>query len=435
MTEEFKKRLLSIAYIATAFYALHDFSLYFVLSNFLSQYFSRVGLSIIFALSALASIFAANIFGKILRKYSNKKTLLFALLVQLAVTTVLAFSGHINVYGIAILTILRISILTLIWTSINVFIGEFSEHENVGSIRGTILTIYNLGAISTPFISAGIFNLFGYSSLFIISALSLLPIIYLTNRFFSHVKEPKYKRIGLREGVKTVFRNKDLRGVIASSFVLNSFYAVANIYLVLYLTQTIGIPLVLYLGLLVPITIIPFILIPYELGKYSDEIFGEKRAMMVGIFIMSIMLACIYVFDIKTQNIFVWITILFLARLGATITETENYAYFYKKVDGRNAGLISLFQNMVNVSFLFVSALGALLIDIFNIKLSFMFLIISLLGLFAILIIRKITDTEIKRRKIEEEKNKVREELTKEEKKKELEAEKEWKNKKEQIWT
>ena len=33
----------------------------------------------------------------------------------------------------------------------------------------------------------------------------------------------------------------------------------------------------------------------------------------------------------KTTNIFIWMLLIFLARVGATTTETENYAYFYKK--------------------------------------------------------------------------------------------------------
>jgi hypothetical protein len=51
-----KKRLLSVAYIATIFYALHYFLLYFIFSDFLNQYFNSVTLSLIFAGSALISI-------------------------------------------------------------------------------------------------------------------------------------------------------------------------------------------------------------------------------------------------------------------------------------------------------------------------------------------------------------------------------------------
>ena len=57
-----------------------------------------------------------------------------------------------------------------------------------------------------------------------------------------------------------------------------------NVYLVLYLTEIVGIPIVLYLELILPISLIPFILVPYNLGKYSDEILEKKKAMLFGIF-------------------------------------------------------------------------------------------------------------------------------------------------------
>jgi MFS family permease len=332
-------------------------------------------------------------------------------------------SGELANYLIATLFTLHIVLYTLISVSVNVFVEEFSDHENIGSIRGTMLTIYNFGAVASPFIAAQIFSLVGFSGLFILSALSLLPLIYITKKFFSHVKEPKYKHINLFSSFRIVLKDKNIRGVIVSSFILNAFYAAVNVYLALYLLETIGIPASLYLGLIVPITVIPFILIPYQLGKYSDEIFGEKKAMIAGIFILSVALIIIPGFNITTNNIFVWIILLFIARVGATITETENYAYFYKKIDGRSAGLIALFQNMVNVSFVFVTLLGAILLNLFNIDLPVIFLIVGLLGLLSIFIIIKIRDTEIKRRKTIA---KANIHIKKEEEVKEVLAEAEW---------
>ncbi len=428
MQEILKKKLLSVCYLATIFYSIHYFALYFVLSAFLNQYFDKVALSILFAIGAGLSIFASNIFGKSLKRFSNQKSLLFILILQFIITLFLALSNYLNIIFIAILFIFHIILYTLISVSINVFVEEFSDHENIGTIRGTMLTIYNFGAIASPFISAQLFNFTGFSGLFILSAISILPLIFINKKFFSNIKEPKYTHKSLLASFKSVFKDKNIRGVIASSFILNSFYAVVNIYLALYILEIIGIPASIYLGIIIPITVIPFILIPYELGKYSDEIFGEKRAMMIGIFILSAVLIIIPIFNITTDNIFVWILLLFVARTGATITETENYAYFYKNVNEKRSDLISLFQNMVNVSFIFVTILGAILMNIFDINLNIIFLIVGILGLISIFIILKIRDTEIKKRKIEIEKERIENTLEKEEEKKELQAKKEIEN-------
>ena len=426
MTEQDKKRLLTIVYFSTIFYALHNFITYFIFSDYLNQYFSRFGLSMIYTFSAFTSIVISNFFGDFLKRFTNYKTLISVLIVQFVSTIFLAFSNHLNIVSLSIFSAMHIVFSTLIWVSINIFTEEFSEHENIGSIRGTILTLYNLQAIIAPFIAAQFFEIIGYTGIFILSATTLIPLMIITKKFFSHIKEPKYKHIDLIGSFKMVWKNRDIRGVIASSFALNSFYGAINIYLILYLTKVLQIPTLLYIGIITPISVIPFILIPYKLGKYSDEIFGEKKAMIAGMILMSLTIISIYLFKINTTNIMVWITILFIARLGATITETENYAYFYKKIDGRSAGLIALFQNMVNIGFLFTSIIGAIFVGLLEMDITYIFLITGLIGIISVFVIMKIQDTEVKRREIEEENKSASLKLEKEEKIKEEQSEEEW---------
>ena len=431
MDEQYKKKLLTIIYFSTVFYALHNFITYFIFSDYLSQYFNKFELSMIYTLSAFISILISNYFGDFLKKFTNYKTLITVLILQFITTTFLSFSDSLNIVYLGIFSAMHIIFSTLIWVCINIFVEEFSDHENIGSIRGTILTLYNLQAIIAPFIAAQFFSFIGYTGIFILSAVTLLPLMYITRRFFNHVKEPKYKHINLFSSFKMVWMNTDIRGVIASSFALNAFYGAVNIYLILYLTKILEIPTLLYLGIIIPISVIPFILIPYKLGKYSDEIFGEKKAMIFGMFIMSITMMSIYFFKINSTNIVLWITILFIARLGATIVETENYAYFYKKIDERSAGLIALFQNMANIGFLFISLLGAVFIGLLDMDITYIFLITGLIGIISVFIIMRIRDTEIKKRiekiEIKEENKEASISIKKEEEEKESEAEEEWK--------
>lgn len=431
MDEQHKKKLLTIVYFSTVFYALHNFITYFIFSDYLSQYFNRFELSMVYTLSAFISILISNFFGDFLKKFTNYKTLVTVLVLQFIATLFLAFSGSLNIVSISIFSVMHIIFSTLIWVCINIFVEEFSDHENIGSIRGTVLTLYNLQAIIAPFIAAQFFGLIGYTGIFVLSAVTLLPLMYITKHFFDHIKEPKYKHVNLFSSFKMVWENRDIRGVIASSFALNAFYGAINIYLILYLTRILEIPTLLYIGIITPLSVIPFILIPYKLGKYSDEIFGEKKAMIFGMFIMSITMMSVYFFKINSTNIMVWITILFIARLGATMVETENYAYFYKKIDGRSAGLIALFQNMVNIGFLFISFTGAIFIGLLNMDITYIFLITGLIGIISVFIIMRIQDTEVKRRleekEIKEENKEISETLKKEENEKESEAEEEWK--------
>ncbi len=429
MESKQKKRLLGVVYLLVALYALHNFAVYFIFSEFLDQYFSKVVLSIIYAGGALLAITISNFMGDILRKFTNYKTLIMVSITQLVIVLTLALSNYINLYTLAIFAIFYLTFATLIWVSINIFIETFSVDESTGSIRGAVLTIYNFLSIVTPFVSASIFNYVGYSGTFILAGLALIPLIYITSIYLKEIQEPKYAKKNLIGGFKSVLKNKNMRGVIASSFALNSFYAVINIYLILYLTETLGISTTIFVGIITPITLIPFIIIPYRLGKYSDTIFGEKKIMILGITTLSIILVSIHIFKIVTPNPIIWIILLFIARFGAAVAETENYAYFYRKVDGGDAGMIALFQNMFNVGFLFVSLAGAFLLRMFTSNLTLIFFVVGLFGFFSLYFISKISKDEMKNEKIEEVKKKVNRELKMEEIKKINKAEKEWQEK------
>lgn len=434
-----KKKLLGVIYLIVALYALHNFAIYFFFSDFLDQYFSKITLSIVYAAGAFLAIFISNYLGEIIRKFSNYKTLITVSIAQFLVVIALSLANYINLYTLIIFAVFYLTFSTLIWVSIDIFVEQFSDNESTGSIRGAILTIYNFLSIATPFISASIFSYVGYSGSFVLSALALLPLIYIVVSSFRHIKEPVYEKKNLFEGLKSVAKNKNMRGVMASSFTLNSFYAVISIYLILYLTETLGVSATVFVGIITPITLIPFIIIPYRLGKYSDEIFGEKRLMISGIATLSLVLVSIYLFNITTSNPIVWTVLLFIARFGATVAETENYAYFYRKVDGRDAGMIALFQNMFNVGFLFVSLTGLFLLKVFNTGLTTIFFVIGVFGFLSLFFISKINRDELKKEKHEEVDKKVSKKIRYEEIKKENSAEKEWqenlnKDKEVEIW-
>lgn len=394
MDKNKSRSLLSVSYVAIMFYALHYFSLYYVLSTYLNKYLSESTLSAVFAIASFFCIILANYLDDFLKKISNGKTLAFSLILQFIITILLAFSNHLPITIIIIAFILQYVLFNTIFVSLSIFIEMFSKDENTGSIRGTILTIQNLGAILAPFVTSQVFNLIGYAGLFIISAVAVLPLYYLVKKYYLKVKEPKYGSVSLFESINIIGWNKNLRGVLASSFVLNSFYAIVNVYLAIYLVNVLKIPLFLYLELLIPISIIPFVLVPYRLGKYSDEIFGEKRPMIFGIIVMSIMMISIFIFNLTTTNILIWIILIFIARLGATINETSNYTYFYKSVSSKNVGLIALFQNISNIAFVVITAIGAILIKLFNTDIKVLFLIVGIMGLLSLFIIVKIKDKE-----------------------------------------
>ena len=109
-----------------------------------------------------------------------------------------------------------------------------------------------------------------------------------------HVRDPAYHTIDMLEAAKRAWRNKNLRGALVAMFLLESFYAVMVIYSPIYITS-LGIPLAVYLSVIMPIALIPLILLPYELGRLADKRYGEKEILIIGLLVMVLSLLAIIV--------------------------------------------------------------------------------------------------------------------------------------------
>jgi len=397
MNTHSRKELLIATYIITIFCALHLAIPYFVLSAFLATYFKTIYISTIFVITGIVTIFMGNYFSLILKKYTNYRTLLTVCFIQILITIILPFIGNIHVFLLIIIFIAHVVLTSLIWSCINIFLDEFSPTEETGAIRGLSSTIYHLGVMIAPFLTAKLLNHYAYSGVFLLSSLMVVPIIFFTHKYLRHVQEPDYKHKSLIKAIKQIRTNPDLHGVFISYFSICSFYSVMNIYFVLYLLNEIKIPMSTYLGIVTPIFLLPFILLPFKLGKLSDQIFGEKKLMIFGMLIVAFIVLSIYFFNINTSSIFIWSIILFISRIGASINETENHTYFYKKINSENSDLIYIFENMKYISLIFVSALGLIFIDVFKLPIPTLLLVIGTLGLCAIYKIQKIHDIKPKK--------------------------------------
>jgi len=393
MEQYIRHRLCLAIYIMTIFYALHITIPYFVLAKFLNKYFSLDEISLVFIFSGIVTIIFTNYLSYFLKKYKDYKTLLTLCVLQILVSISLPFLGKINlpllIFGFSVYMTGGI----MIWSCISIFLEEFTPHDNTGAIRGLSMTIYYFGVLVSPFIAANILSSYGYTGLFILSGLMIIPIIFFTKEYLTHVKEPRYQHQNFWQTINKMKSNLDLQGVMISAFILNSFYAVINIYFVSYLLNEINISASNYLSVIVPISLLPFVLIPYWLGRISDEYLGEKKIIIFGILIFSLTLVAVYIFKIENISILGWAFILFIGRLGAAMCETGNYSYFYKKINVENTDLIAIFSTMINISSVFTALLGFIMIKIFNVSIPTIFFIIGLLGLISIFKILKIHDT------------------------------------------
>ena len=157
---------------------------------------------------------------------------------------------------------------------------------------------------------------------------------------------------------------------------LNFFFSWSVIYIPIYLHQHIGFDWTT-LGIMFTIMLLPFLLFELPLGKLEDTKYGEKEIMSLGIIVMTVSVLTIAL--VQSHNVILWTAILFLTRTGAAMVEISVETYFFKKVDAKEADLISFFRNASPLAFISAPLLVSALLLIMPIQYTFFMLSIILI--------------------------------------------------------
>lgn len=422
----YKKKLLIISLAITFFYTLHLALPIYILSDYLSVYMNAKYISVVFALSGLLSIYLINSYNKFLLQYHNYKTTIGLIVADILAIVMMSIVN--SPVCVGIFTMLYISIVALLGVSVNLYVQEFSDHEDTGVIRGIFLTVSSLALILGLFITnkltlpvwdleTYVFKHNDYTLVFWTDALLLLPIVYLVSHYYNHVPEPRYRGGHMWSVLKHLRRNVNLKGVFTANLMVAIFVTTMIIYFVNYLTMYGHLSIADYIGILMPIALLPFVFLPYKVGELADKKYGEKEFMIIGLIIMAISLlaiplATMYIEHIiatisvtlnnastaytgygstinsaSTSNIsisnislpvgiqynidaintglhyklmIIWGSILFLGRIGSSMVETAANSYFYKTVSRTDSDSVALFTNVGAIGALIGSAVAIL---------------------------------------------------------------------------
>lgn len=311
-------------------------------------------------------------------------------LVIAEIVSILIFAFTHNVYLLAIFFILHFVIQTLLYVCLNVFVESFSHHAETGSIRGLFLALFNIGILISPVIGGTILQHSSFETLYVVASLMLVPFLFFLHKYLSHIKEPAYHSINMFSAFKVAWRNKNLRAAIVAEFMVSCFYAVMIIYSPLYLS-TLGISLTTYLTFILPFSLAPLVLLPYELGLLADTKFGEKELMILGLVILSVTtFLCVI---ITSTNPLVWIAVLITSRVGAAMVETMAFTYYFKKIGPEDASLTALFSNMIGISTFVVGVIGIIISPLLIKRPELMFVILGCAILWSVHYVLPMRDT------------------------------------------
>jgi len=236
----------------------------------------------------------------------------------------------------------------LIVATLDIFIEDLSKHSSVGKFRGLFLTIVSMSWVISQIISGSIIAKSSYTGIYLVSAVLMLLLSGIFILFLHDFTDPRYKKISIKQVIKTFTHNKHLSRVYLLNFILKFFFAWMFIYTPIYLHETLLLGWE-KIGFIFTIMLLPFVFLSYPLGKLSDKI-GEKKMLKMGFLIAGF--ATLTLPFITTGVVWKLALVLFMTRIGAAIIEVMSESYFFKAVTEENADAISFFRNTTPVSFI-----------------------------------------------------------------------------------
>ena len=369
-------------YILSFFFTLHIALSAYVNSTFLSNIISEKYVGILFAIASLVTLLLLSKSVNLLKHFGNRKFVLWSLLVNMMSLVGMITSG--NSYIIALSFIALITTNTLVLLSIDIFIEHFGNPQTIGKNRGLYLTIINLAWMLTPLATVFLITKEGgYQTIYIISFLA--TIIMTIGLVFSvrTFEDKTYKKTPFLETYKYLKTNRHMLAITVINFILQFFFAWMVVYMPIYLYEHIGFGWD-QIGIIFTIMLAPFIILGLPVGVLVDKYHVRKRTLLyIGILIMSI--STFSISYITTKNIITWALVLFMTRIGASITETTSEIYLFTHIREEETHLLSVFRDMVPISYIVAPLISTLIFIFLPLKFLFAILgVITLTGLYYI---------------------------------------------------
>lgn len=383
-----KNKLLVVTYALTILYALHYGIPLYATSTYLHVYFSSQLVSALYMIGSISALIASIHVAKYIKRFHTYQFTVG--LAALEILSVIAFGYTSRLYLLALFFVIHFILQTLLYVCLNIFIESFSKHAQTGSVRGLFLTLLNAGILVSPVIGGTVLSHYTFTMLYLVSALTLVPFIFLLRQYFMHISEPAYHSVDLFEALKSAWRKRSLRTALVAALTIQCFYAVIVIYSPIYL-QFIGVSLSTYMAVILPFALLPLVLLPYELGYLADTRFGEKEMLIGGLSILAFtVFLCVIV---TSPNPLVWIAIFVLSRIGAACVETMAFTYYFKKIGPEDAALTALFSNTQAAATILVGGIGILISPLLNQRPQLIFIVLGCAILWCISYVLPMRDT------------------------------------------
>ena len=326
-------------------YTLHLVIPMYSNSSFLNIFADENTLSYIYMAGAALSILGYLLAPGIIRYFGNYNTTITLILIQICLFYGMVAST--SAMTLTIIFIVQTAVIALISLCLDIFLEVYTEGSNVGSVRGLYNATLNASWVIAPLIGSMLINgTNNYHNTYVAALAMLFPLLYLVYRNFPKFKDPNYIHLSPHQLLKHVSSNKSWIRLFFANLVLQVFYSWMVVYSPIYLNKFIGFGWE-DIGIILVIMLIPFPLIQYPLGKWSDggyggKKYGQKRIMATGFIVMAVATIALSLFT--TKSVLLWAALLLTTRIGAAAAEIMIETYFFKTVSVRDSAALGIFR-------------------------------------------------------------------------------------------
>lgn len=376
-----------VIYILGFLFALHATLPIYINSSFLSSLSTEKFVGIIYSIGSIATILSFLAVPSILRKFGGYRA--FVAFVILEFISIMALAFLKSPALLIFFFITSLAAIAIIGFTIDLFLENVSSDSKTGKVRGIFLTSVNMAWIISPLITSFILTDGDYWKIYLAAAALLLPVLFIAKHNLKNFQDNGYDKTSFLKTVKEIWNDKDIRNIFMISFLMQFFFAWMVIYTPLYLHNQIGFDWK-QIGLIFSVMLLPYVLTELPLGKIADERLGEKEIMSIGFIIMAISTGIISF--IANGNFFLWMAILFITRIGASMVEIMSETYFFKKTSVSQMPVISMFRTTKPLAYIIAPIIATILFSFTELK--FIFIVLGFLMFYGLRFSLALKDTK-----------------------------------------
>lgn len=360
-------KFVNTLFIANILISIHYALVIYINSTLLTNFFTEGQVSALYIIGSILDGLMLINASRILEKIGGFRFIIYSITFELLSTIGLMFSA--NALFVAISFLIHVFNISLILFNMDVFLeGASTNEETTGSIRATYLTMANICIVVAPTIVSFLTKDNDFYKVYLLSAIFLIPFYFIV-RNFKNFRHGARKHVVLKETTLEFIKNKNIFGVTVANFLLQLFYGFMVIYTPIYLTKHIGFEWS-EVGIIFTIMLLPFVLFEFPVGELEDYKYGEKEFMAIGFVILSLTTA--FMGFIITKTFWMWATILFLSRIGASFVEISAESYFFKQINDERSDIISLFRGVRPIAFIIAPIIATISLQLINFQYLFL---------------------------------------------------------------